>query len=82
MNHTTLAIVAIVAAAVLATGVFAVSSTQSAYAGGRHYTSNSGGDSSDTSFKFLQKQKNVCSGLAICTNDGIITFGGLPGVPG
>ncbi len=77
MNHTTLAIVAIVAAAVLATGVFAVSSTQSAYAGGRHYTSNSGGDSSDTSFKFLQKQKNVCSGFALCTNEANEIFGGV-----
>ena len=65
MNHTTLAIVAIVAAAVLATGVFTIS-TQAAYA-----------DSSSTSFKFLQKQKNVCSGFATCANAGAITFGGL-----
>ncbi len=65
MNHTTLAIVAIVAAAALATGVFTIS-TQAAYA-----------DSSSTSFKFAQKQKNVCSGFALCDNTGLITFGGV-----
>ena len=65
MNHTTLAIVAIVAAAALATGVFTIS-TQAAYA-----------DSSSTSFKFAQKQKNVCSGFALCTNLATETFAGL-----
>ena len=62
MNKT-LAIVAMVAATVLAAGVFTIS-TQSAYA-----------DSSSTSFSFKQKQSNNCTGFSSCSNDGTITFG-------
>ena len=63
MNHTTLAIVAIIVAATLAAGVLAISSTQAAYA-----------DRSETNFLFKQKQKNVCSGFADCQNDAQIEF--------
>ena len=32
------------------------------------------GDGGDTDFSFEQDQENRCSGSAICTNDGTITF--------
>jgi len=29
----------------------------------------------DTNFTFKQRQKNACSGSALCSNSGTITFG-------
>jgi hypothetical protein len=62
MNKT-LAIIAIIAAAALASGVFAIGSTQAAFA-----------DSSSTSFDFSQEQSNSCSGDTSCSNDATIDF--------
>jgi uncharacterized membrane protein YgcG len=62
MNHTISAIVAIIAVAALAAGLFATS-IQAAHA-----------DSSETNFKFKQKLKNNCSGFSTCTNTAAETL--------
>ena len=77
MNHTTLGIVAVLAAAALVAGIFATG-IQAAYAGG-----------DSVSFKQLNKQKVKCLAGIIepvsCNNLGINLFANLPGgigVPG
>jgi hypothetical protein len=56
MNHTTLALVAVLAAAALAIGTLAIP----AFAGGSY----DGGDSSKTITKQINKQKQLLSGFA------------------
>ena len=72
MNHTTLGIVAVLAAAALVAGIFATG-VQAAFAGG-HY--KGGGDS--VSFKQSIKQKAKCEAIIIepvnCNNIGVNLF--------
>jgi hypothetical protein len=85
MNHTTLAIVgmlAIAAALIAAVGI----SIPAAHA--VSYTSKDNRDdgkkknsidyeNSETNFSFKQKLKNNCSGFAICANTAAETLGGV-----
>ena len=71
MNHTTLGIVAVLAAAALVAGIFATG-VQAAFAGGY----KGGGDS--VSFKQSIKQKAKCEAIVIepvnCNNIGVNLF--------
>ena len=75
MNHTTLGIITVLAAATLVAGVFATS-IQAAHAWGN----GGGGDS--VSFKQSIKQKSKCVALIIepvnCNNIAINAFANLP----
>jgi FtsZ-interacting cell division protein ZipA len=84
MNHTTLAIVGVIAIAALLVGAIAIStsSTTTAYAWKNKKKSNDDDNNnknidiekSETNFIFKQKLKNNCSGFAICTNDATQTL--------
>ena len=74
MNHTTLAIVGMLAIAAALIGAVGVSITvQSAAADPRNSIDI---EKSTTDFKFKQKLKNNCSGFAICDNTATETLTG------
>ena len=89
MNHTTLAIVGVIAIAALLVGAIAISTspTTIAYAWKNKKKSNDNDDNnnknidiekSETNFIFKQKLKNNCSGFATCTNDATQTLTAVP----
>ena len=80
MNHTTLAIVGVLAIAAALIGAVAASVLLPA-AHAASYTQKDPGkknsidfENSATNFSFKQKLKNNCSGFAICTNDATETL--------
>jgi hypothetical protein len=80
MNHTTLAIVGMLAIAAALVGAVSVS-IPAAHAAS--YPQKDPGkknsidyENSATNFSFKQKLKNNCSGFAECLNEGIETLGG------
>jgi hypothetical protein len=88
MNHTTLAIVGILAIAAALVGAIAVS-VPAAHAAAApmtkdpNYNRDDGKkknsidyENSETDFSFKQKLKNNCSGFADCTNRALETLGG------
>jgi FtsZ-interacting cell division protein ZipA len=83
MNHTTLAIVGVIAIAALLVGAIAISTspTTTAYAWKNKKKSDDNNNNknidiekSETNFIFKQKLKNNCSGFATCTNDATQTL--------
>jgi hypothetical protein len=85
MNHTNVAIVAMLAATAAALiGAIGVNIGIQTAAAQNNVTDI---ENSETNFKFKQKLKNNCSGFATCANTGLETFTAtLPGgggpVPG
>ena len=69
MKKTTLLMVGIVAAIAMLSAGLSIIPVQQVSA-----TLEEDGDGGDTDFSFEQDQENRCSGSAICTNDGTITF--------
>ena len=81
MNHTTLAIVGMLAIAAALVGAIAVSVLPAAHAAS--YPQKDPGkknsidiEKSTTDFSFKQKLKNNCSGFATCTNTAQELLGG------
>ena len=88
MNHTTLAIVGMlaIAAALIGAVTISVPAAHAAVPIGKdpNYNRDDGNkknsidiENSQTNFSFKQKLKNNCSGFSTCTNDALETLAGV-----
>jgi hypothetical protein len=72
MNNTTLLMVGIIGVVTMLSAGLAVLPTTMQQASANIVMDEE--DGGDTSFSFEQEQKNKCTGNAVCSNEGTITF--------